>query len=126
VEILNWRHSYYPRQADPSLTQKRLSRIYENIPECPLLCTGPVEFRYADLRRRIQQDGDEWHPLTGRWGSLFKPATISPVVVGTAPKSDIIRLRLNTLQLAAGMKGKVDRAVARKSEGGFGYGAIPL
>ena len=27
---------------------------------------------------------------------------------------------------AAGMKGKVNRAVARKSEGGFGYGAIPL
>jgi len=37
-----------------------------------------------------------------------------------------IRLRLNTLQLAAGMKGKVNRAVARKSEGGFGCGAIPL
>jgi len=39
---------------------------------------------------------------------------------------NIIRLRLNTLQLAAGMKSKVNRAVARKSEGGFGYGAIPL
>jgi len=38
----------------------------------------------------------------------------------------LIRLRLNTPQLAAGMKGKVNRAVARKSEGGFGYGAIPL
>jgi hypothetical protein len=36
-----------------------------------------------------------------------------------------IRLRLNTLQLAAGMKGKVNRAVARQSEGGLGYGAIP-
>jgi len=39
---------------------------------------------------------------------------------------DFIRLRPNTLQLAAGMKGKVNRAVARQSEGGFGYGAIPL
>jgi hypothetical protein len=45
-----------------------------------------------------------------------------------------IRLRPNTLQVlpdgsasrAAGMKGKVNRAVARQSEGGFGYGAIPL
>jgi hypothetical protein len=37
-----------------------------------------------------------------------------------------IRLCPNTLQLAAGMKGKVNRAVARQSEGGFGYGAIPL
>ncbi|MES0362662.1 MAG: hypothetical protein ABUK14_01800 [Desulfobacteria bacterium] len=27
---------------------------------------------------------------------------------------------------AEGMKGKVNRAVARQSEGGFGYGAIPL
>jgi len=79
------------------------------MPECPAL-----------------QGGDEWHPLTGAWGSLFKPATICPVVVGSAPKSNIIRLRLKTLQLAAGMKGKMDRAVARKSEGGFGYGAIPL
>ncbi|UCF56169.1 MAG: hypothetical protein JSW15_08705, partial [Deltaproteobacteria bacterium] len=69
---------------------------------------GPVEFPGGNP---IQQGGDEWHPLTGTWGSLFKPATICPVVVGTAPKSNIIRLRLNTLQLAAGMKGKVDRAV---------------
>ena len=37
-----------------------------------------------------------------------------------------IRLRPNTLQLAAGMKGKVNRAVARQSEGGLGFGAIPL
>jgi hypothetical protein len=37
-----------------------------------------------------------------------------------------IRLRPNTLQLAAGMKGNVNRAVARQSEGGFGFGAIPL
>jgi hypothetical protein len=36
------------------------------------------------------------------------------------------RLRLNTLQLVAGMKGKVNRAEARKSAGGFGYGEIPL
>jgi hypothetical protein len=31
-----------------------------------------------------------------------------------------IRLRLNTLQLAAGMKGKVNRAEARQSIGGLG------
>ena len=37
-----------------------------------------------------------------------------------------IRLRLNTLQLAAGMKGKVNRAEARQSVGGLCYGAIPL
>jgi hypothetical protein len=37
-----------------------------------------------------------------------------------------IRLRLNTLQLAAGMKGKANRAVAPLSEGGSGYGAIAL
>jgi hypothetical protein len=37
-----------------------------------------------------------------------------------------IRLRLNTLQLAAGMKGKVNRDEARQSEGGLGYGAIAL
>jgi hypothetical protein len=37
-----------------------------------------------------------------------------------------IRLRLNTLQLAAGMKGKVNCAEARQSEGGLGYGVIPL
>ena len=30
-----------------------------------------------------------------------------------------IRLRLNTLQLAAGMKGKVNRAEAHQSEGGL-------
>jgi hypothetical protein len=39
---------------------------------------------------------------------------------------DFIRLRLNTLQLAAGMKGKANRAVAPLSEGGSGCGAIPL
>ncbi len=39
---------------------------------------------------------------------------------------EFIRLRLNTLQLAAGMKGKVNRAEARQSVGGLGYGAIPL
>jgi hypothetical protein len=39
---------------------------------------------------------------------------------------EFIRLRLNTLQLAAGMKGKANRAVAPLSEGGSGYGAIPL
>jgi hypothetical protein len=38
----------------------------------------------------------------------------------------LIRLRLNTLQLAAGLKGKANRAVAPLSEGGLGYGAIPL
>jgi hypothetical protein len=46
-----------------------------------------------------------------------------------------IRLRRNTLQLAAGMKGKVNRAEAHQSKGGLiqrylshwnGYGAIPL
>jgi len=37
-----------------------------------------------------------------------------------------IRLRLNTLQLAAGMHGKVNRAVVRQSKGGLGYVAIPL
>ena len=37
-----------------------------------------------------------------------------------------IRLRLNTLQLVAVMKGKVNRAEARQSVGGLGYGAIPL
>jgi hypothetical protein len=37
-----------------------------------------------------------------------------------------IRLRPNTLQLAARMKGKVNRAVARQGEGGFGHVAIPL
>ncbi len=42
------------------------------------------------------------------------------------PDRVIIRLRLNTLQLAAGMKGKVNRAVARQSEGGLGFVAIPL
>ncbi len=40
--------------------------------------------------------------------------------------SKFIRLRLNTLQLAAGMKGEVNRAEARQSVGGLGYGAIPL
>jgi hypothetical protein len=40
--------------------------------------------------------------------------------------SGFIRLRLNTLQLAAGMKGKTNRAEARWSEGGLGYVAIPL
>jgi hypothetical protein len=37
-----------------------------------------------------------------------------------------IRLRLNTPHLAAWMKGKVNRAIARQSEGGLGYVAIPL
>jgi len=37
-----------------------------------------------------------------------------------------IRLRQNTLLLATGMKGKVNRAEARKSEGGLGCGAILL
>ena len=32
---------------------------------------------------------------------------------------NFIRLRLNTLQLAAGMKGKVNRAEAHQSEGGL-------
>jgi hypothetical protein len=40
--------------------------------------------------------------------------------------SEFIRLRPNTLQPAAGMKGKVNRAAARQSEGGLGFGAIPL
>jgi hypothetical protein len=44
----------------------------------------------------------------------------------TFSEIDFIRLRPNTLQLAAGMKGKVNRAVAHQSEGGFGFGAIPL
>ena len=39
------------------------------------------------------------------------------------PKIFFLRLRLKTLQLAAEMKGKVNRAEARKSEGGLGYGA---
>jgi hypothetical protein len=39
---------------------------------------------------------------------------------------DFIRLRPNTLQLTEGMKGKVNRAGARLSEDGFGFGAIPL
>ena len=34
-----------------------------------------------------------------------------------------IRLRLNTPQFAAGMRGKANRAVAPLSEGGSGYGA---
>jgi len=55
--------------------------------DAPLFRACPVEF---PLGNPIQQGGDEWHPLTGTWGSLFKPATICPVVVGTAPKSDII------------------------------------
>jgi hypothetical protein len=38
----------------------------------------------------------------------------------------LIRLRLDTLQLVAGMRGKANRAKARQSEGGLGYGAIPL
>jgi hypothetical protein len=42
------------------------------------------------------------------------------------PAIEFIRLRPNTLQLAAGMKGNVNRTVARQSEGGFGFGAIPL
>jgi len=37
-----------------------------------------------------------------------------------------IRLRQNTLQLAAVMNGEANRAEARKREGGFGFGAIPL
>jgi len=32
----------------------------------------------------------------------------------------LIRLRLNTLLITAGMKGKVNRAEARQSEGGLG------
>jgi hypothetical protein len=48
---------------------------------------------------------------------------------------ELIRLRRNTLQLAAGMKGKVNRTEAYQSEGELislylsrwnGYGAIPL
>jgi len=34
--------------------------------------------------------------------------------------------RASCLKLAAGMKGKVNRAEARQSGGGLGYGAIPL
>ncbi len=40
-----------------------------------------------------------------------------------------VRLCPNTLSRfigTAGMRGKVNRAVARQSEGGFGYGAISL
>jgi len=37
-----------------------------------------------------------------------------------------IRLRLNNLELASGMEGKANRAVACQSEGRLGYGAIPL
>jgi hypothetical protein len=40
--------------------------------------------------------------------------------------SSFIRLRLNTLELAAGMNGKLNRTEAPQSEGGLGYGAIPL
>jgi hypothetical protein len=38
----------------------------------------------------------------------------------------IICLRLNALQLSAGMKGKVNSDEAGQSIGGLGYGAIPL
>jgi len=37
-----------------------------------------------------------------------------------------IRLRLNTLQLATGMKDKGNRDEARQSEGGLDFGATPL
>jgi hypothetical protein len=50
----------------------------------------------------------------------------SPAARVLSAEDRFIRLRPNTLQLAAGMKGKVNRAVARQSEGGFGFGAIPL
>jgi hypothetical protein len=37
-----------------------------------------------------------------------------------------IHLRLNTLRLAAGIKGKVNRVEARQSAGGLGCGTISL
>jgi hypothetical protein len=45
----------------------------------PLFSAGPVEFPVGSP---IQQGRDEWHPLPRVWGSLFKPATICPVLVG--------------------------------------------
>jgi hypothetical protein len=55
------------------------------------------------------------------------PGASYPVMNRGNSRQDIfIRLRLNTLQLAAGMKGEVNRAEARKSVGGLGYDAIPL
>ena len=62
----------------------------------------------------------------------FCPKYIIPAGYVRSQKSEkmnfivFIRLRLNTLQLAAGMKVKVNRAEARQSVGGLGYGAIPL
>jgi hypothetical protein len=38
----------------------------------------------------------------------------------------LIRLRLNTLLLAAGMKGKVTASQLDRAKAGNGYGAIPL
>jgi hypothetical protein len=35
-----------------------------------------------------------------------------------------IRLRPNTLQFVAGMRGNLNRAIAYQSESGFGFGAI--
>lgn len=40
--------------------------------------------------------------------------------------SGFIRLRLNILQLAAGIKGKVNRTEARNRAGWFGNGKIPI
>jgi hypothetical protein len=52
------------------------AKIYQNTPPFK---AGPVEFPSGSP---IQQGRDEWHPLPGVWGSLFKPATICPVVLG--------------------------------------------
>ena len=55
-----------------------------------------------------------------------KTRTAVPAAVRKWLQEIIIRLLLNTMQLAAGMKGKANRAVAPVSEGGSRYGAIPL
>jgi hypothetical protein len=58
--------------------------IYQIMPECPALKSGDDQpTPGASARQR-------WHRLPGVWGSLFKPTTICPVVVGTAPKFNII------------------------------------
>lgn len=49
---------------------------------------------------------------------------LSGIVVTGA--SGFIHLRPNTLQLAAGIKGKVNRTEARNRAGWFGYDKIPI
>jgi hypothetical protein len=60
-------------------------------------------------------------------GMMNRPApTFKSIRSSSHHTRRFIRLRLNTLQLATGMKGKVNRAEARQSVGGLGYGVIPL